>query len=325
MVRMKKNLMILAAALSLILSACSGAGAGEPQEQALAVTVSILPQAYFVNRIGGGLVTTNVMVGPGEEAHTYEPTPEQMKSLNDSRIFFSIGVEYEETWIPRFQDVNPDLRIVDSAEGIERLSMASGHHHHDGEDHGHEDHKDHENHEEHAHETGEGEEHQDEERLDPHVWLSPANGKIIAENILQAMIDLAPEHAGTFQENYEALINDINALDADIQETLSGAAGGSFMVFHPAWGYFAHAYDLEQIPVQVGGQDPSPAELAELVEIAQEENIRVVFVQPTFSTADAEAIAEEINAEVAVVDPLAQDWLENLKTVTEAFANALEN
>ncbi len=296
----KHKVITLLFILPLLLTACQGAQQTEGERIPLTITVSILPQAYFVERIAGDAVIINVMVGPGEEAHTYEPSPEQMKTLSHSPIFFSIGVEYEETWIPRFKDINPELAVVDSAAGIERIPMTDGH----------------------AHEE-ETEAHDEEGQTDPHVWLSPQNGKLIAQNILAVLTELAPEQSEAFNENYDNLIADIDALDSRIQTILDGAEGRAFMVFHPAWGYFAHDYDLEQIPVQVGGQDPSVSELAELVDQAREENIQVVFIQPSFSSTDAQAIAEEVNGEVAVVDPLARDWLSNLETVAEAFAEAL--
>jgi zinc transport system substrate-binding protein len=292
--------LLLLIIIPLILTACQAAEKTEGEETHLVVTVSILPQAYFVERIAGDAVMVNVMVGPGEEAHTYEPSPEQMKTLSSSQIFFSIGVEYEESWIPRFKDINPELTVIDSAAGIKRIPMTDDHIHKE-----------------------EPEEHNEEERMDPHVWLSPQNGKLIAQNMLTALVELAPEQAETFEENYDALMADIDALDARIQAILSNSEGRAFMVFHPAWGYFAHDYNLEQIAVQVSGQDPSVSELADLVDKALEENIRVVFIQPSFSSTDAQAIAEEINGEVAVVDPLARDWLTNLENVAEAFAAAL--
>lgn len=293
---------------SMMLAACqTNTQQNEADETGLIVTVSILPQAYFVERIAGDAVAINVMVGPGEEAHTYEPTPEQMKSLNQSPIFFSIGVEYENSWIPRFKDINPNLKVVDSTAGIQRIEVPENYAHLDEEeDHGAED-------DEHA------------DGLDPHVWLAPDNGKIIAKNMLDALTEMLPERSDTFQANYDALVNDINALDGQIQETLSGLEFRRFMVFHPAWGYFANQYNLEQIAVQVGGQDPSVRELAELVEIARGENIEVIFIQPTFNAANAETVAEEIEAEVAVVDPLAREWLSNLQQVAEAFAQALKD
>ncbi len=299
---MKASLLLIVSAAALLFSACQPSQQSTVDDDTLQVTVSILPQAFFVERIGGELVTVNVMVGPGEEAHTYEPTPGQMKALAASHIFFSIGVEYEQTWIPRFADINPALLFVDSAAGIERIPMADDH----------------------AQDENETNALAHEEGLDPHVWLSPDNGKVIAENILLALIAASPDNEEEFQANYEDLIAAIENLDQRIETVLSGVEQRTFMVFHPAWGYFAEQYNLEQLPVQVGGQDPSVSEMAALVEIALEEDIQVIFIQPTFNASDAQAIAAEIGAEVAVVDPLARDWLANLETVAEAFAAALK-
>jgi zinc transport system substrate-binding protein len=294
--------------LMLTLSACQPATAPQHgDEDRSLVTVSILPQAYFVARIGGDAVSVNVMVGPGEEPHTYEPKPDQMRALSDSQLFFTIGTEYEAAWLPRFRDVNPKMTIVDSATGIQRLPDQHDDHHEDQEAH-----------------PDESEVASDEQGLDPHVWLSPANGKIIAQNILNALVTHMPEREAYFQMNYDSLINDIDQLDGSITALLADLDQRAFMVFHPAWGYFANQYNLEQIPVQIGGQEPSASEMADLIAIAQSEQIRVIFIQPTFNTANAAAIAQEINAEIAVVDPLADDWLENLERVAAAFADALQ-
>jgi len=298
----KPSFLLLVSAASLLFSACQPSQQSTVDDDVLQVTVSILPQAYFVERIGGELVAVNVMVGPGEEAHTYEPTPGQMKALAESRIFFSIGVEYEQTWIPRFADINPAMLFVDSAAGIERIPVGDAQ----------------------AQDETETDNHTYNEGLDPHVWLSPDNGKIIAENVLLALIAVSPDHEEVLQANYDALIADIDSLDQRIEAALSGVEQRTFMVFHPAWGYFAEKYNLEQLPVQVEGQDPSVSEMAELIEIAREKDIWVIFIQPTFNASDAQAIAAEIGAEVAVVDPLARDWLTNLEAVAEAFAAALK-
>lgn len=272
------------------------------QEMSSQVTVSILPQAYFIERISGGRIAVNVMVGPGEEAHTYEPKPEQMRALAESQVFFTIGLEYEAVWVPRFLDINPNLTFIDLAKGIERIPLSSDHDHHEEE---------------------ENNDDEVEEGLDPHVWLSPENGRIIAKNTLDALSDLMPDSSEIFQENYDLLVADIESVDNRINDSLKNLDGRNFMVFHPAWGYFAEHYNLEQLPVQIGGQDPSASELASLIEIAQKEKIKVIFIQPSFNTASAEAIAQEIGAEVAVVDPLAQDWLSNLESAAEAFASAM--
>jgi zinc transport system substrate-binding protein len=298
-----KPLSFILLLLTSILYACQASGQETTsQEMTAQVTVSILPQAYFIERISGGSIAVNVMVGPGEEAHTYEPKPEQMRTLAESQVFFTIGLEYEAVWVPRFKEINPNLEFIDMAKGIQRIPLSTDHAHHDEE----------ENFDD---EVGKG--------LDPHVWLSPENGRIIAKNTLDALSNLMPDSAEIFQENFDALVADIDSVDTQINNSLKSLEQRKFMVFHPAWGYFAKQYDLEQLAVQVGGQDPSASELASLIEIAQNEKIKVIFIQPTFNTASAEAIAQEIGAEVVVVDPLAQDWLSNLESAAAAFKSAL--
>ena len=296
---------LLALVIVPVLGACqSTTGSTTGNADQVNVTVSIVPLAYFAERIGGDWVNTNIMVSPGEEPHSYEPTPEQMVAISESPIFFSIGVEYEDVWLPKFEEANPEMAVVNTSAGIDRIPVATS-----------------------VAEIGtptdvEADHHDEEGGLDPHVWLSPENGKIIAENMLNGLIKVAPEHEADFRSNYDALIADIDALDAQIQATLAGDQNQSFMVFHPAWGYFAKQYGLEQIAVQVGGQDPSASELADLVDIARARGITVIFVQPSFNSATVEALAQEIGGTVAIADPLAEDWLANLNTIANALAES---
>jgi zinc transport system substrate-binding protein len=296
-------LAILALLITPVLAACQPTTSTSVEESdGLSVIVSILPESYFAERIGGDWISVSVMVGPGQEPHTYEPTPDQMKTVSNAIVFFSIGVEYEDAWLPRFEDANPNMKVVDTSAGIQRIPMATS-----------------------VITINEPAETEHKGELDPHVWLSPDNGKVIAENMLNALIELAPQYEAEFRTNYEDLISDIDTLNTQIEEILAGDQQRPFMVFHPAWGYFAKQYDLQQIAVQIGGQDPSASELADLVTIAKEKQIKVVFVQPSFSSASAEAIAKEIGGTVATANPLAEDWLDNLKNVSEAFAAALGN
>ena len=293
----------------LLLFAISMAGCARPSDLdrvgTMTVTVSIAPQQYFVSRITGDDVRVNVMVEPGASPATYEPKPEQLAALSQSAAYFSIGVPFENIWLDRIADANPDMRIVDTTEGIERVPIEA--HTHEGE--GEEEHED-----EHDHAEG---------APDPHIWLSPSLVKIQARTIAEALIDLDPERQSTYQENLTAFLADIEALEATIEETLSGVENRKFLVFHPSWGYFAEDFGLEQIAIEVGGQEPSARELAALITLAQEEQIRVVFAQPEFSTEDASTIAEEIEGEVIMVSPLAVDWLDNMSKVADTFAAAL--
>lgn len=295
----KSYLISLTLLLSMVLGSCGSADNADVREGPLSVTVSIVPQAYFVERIGGEHVTVNVMVEPGASPATYEPKPEQLAALSESVAYFSIA------------DANPDMRIVDTAADVERLPI-SDHAHHDEEAHE----------EEHADEEHEDEEHA-EGTLDPHIWLSPELVKVQAQSIHDALVELDPEHEADYAANLEAFLADLDALQADIHKTLAGVENRAFMVFHPSWGYFADEFNLTQIPIEVGGQEPSAQELAALIDEAQEENIKVIFAQPEFSTSAAETIAQEIGGEVLLVSPLARDWLANLRDIAATFADVL--
>ena len=158
---------------------------------------------------------------------------------------------------------------------------------------------------------------------DPHVWLSPPNALVIARNIFVSLCELAPEKEPAFERGYRSLMTDIIDLDAVLSNLFRENKGKRFIVFHPAWGYFAHAYGLEQVPVEVEGKEPKPAELAHLITFAREQGVRVVFVQPQLSRKSAETIADAIGGVVVAVDPLAEDWLGNIRTVASNIADAL--
>ncbi|MFG6100741.1 cation ABC transporter substrate-binding protein [Leptolyngbyaceae cyanobacterium CCMR0082] len=283
----------------------------------LDITVSILPQEYFVEKIGGDRVEVNVMVQPGESPATYEPKPQQLKDLSEAEAYVRIGVPFENAWMNKIQSANAQMLVIDSAQGIERLEMAA-HHHHD-EDHA-EEAADHDHEEEHEHE----EKHEHAEgTLDPHIWLSPQRVKIQAQNIYQGLVTIDPENEATYQANLTQFLGEIDQLDQQIKQNLVGVENREFIVFHPAWGYFAQDYDLEQVPIEIGGQEPSAAELGELIQQAKTENIQVIFAQPEFSTKSAETIANEIAGEVLFITPLASNWSDNLLQVSQTFADVL--
>jgi len=264
------------------------------------VTVSIIPQKYFVEQIAKELVTVNVMVGAGSSPHTYEPKPAQMKMLANSDAYFSIGDGFEKAWLPKFKSSNPHMLMVDSIKGIQKIAMSG--HHHEGEKKGHEV----------------------PEELDPHVWLDPMLVKIQARNILDALSSLYPLHVKTFEQNYDEFIRSIDTLDATIQASLKEVTSRTFIVFHPSFGYFAARYHLEQLPIEVSGKEAKPNELATIIKEAKEENAKVVFVSPQFSQKSAQTIAKQINGKVLTIDPLAYEWHENLLNIAKIFQSALK-
>ena len=284
--------------LAFSLTAC---GANQPENasfEGLVVSVSVLPEKYFVDRIGGEFVQVNVMVGPGDSPHSYEPKSSQMAALSNSDVYFRIGVEFEDAWMNRIASANPNMQIIDLTQGILRIPA--------------EQHLD----------AGESA-HDDGDELDPHIWTSPANGIVIAESITDTLVSLDPLHADIFKSNLEDLRGDIHTLQADISAAFENLESRKFMVFHPAWGYFAGEFGLEQIPIEVAGSEPSLREQTDLIERAKKENITVIFAQPEFSTRSADYIASEIAGKVILVSPLAEDWLGNLRRVADIIAEEL--
>lgn len=283
----------------MLLTGCATTPAQQESDR-LNVTVSILPEKYFVERIGGDKVQVNVMVGPGDSPHTYEPKPEQMAALSRSRVYFAIGVEFEGAWLEKFRSANPEMVLVDVSGSIEKIPM---------EDH---------------HDEGETEEddHSGEE-LDPHIWTSPENAKTIARRIAETLSEVDDQNASYYQSNLEDLLTDINQLQIDIQSLLKDKLNRQFLVFHPAWGYFAQEFGFEEISIEVGGTEPSASELSAIITNALDKNIRVVFAQPEFSTQIADYIASEIDGKVMLITPLAEDWLENLRLVALSLAENL--
>jgi zinc transport system substrate-binding protein len=263
-----------------------------------------LPLEYFVKKIGGDRFSVNVMVQPGAEPATYEPKPQQMGALSKAEAYISIGVPFEKAWMSKIKAANSQMLIIDSAKGIQRMEMMT-HHHHGQEEHDHE----------HL---------EDGKTLDPHIWLSPQLVKVQAKNIYQGLIQLDPSNKEQYKQNLDQFRAEIDQLDQIIKQNLAGIKNRKFIVFHPAWGYFARDYNLEQVPIEVEGQEPSAAELAELIQEAREENIKIIFAQPEFNRKSAETIAQEIGGKVLLITPLAPNWSDNLLQVSQTFAEVLK-
>jgi zinc transport system substrate-binding protein len=279
----------------------------ETTSEPLDITVSILPQKYFVAKIGGNRVKVNVMVGPGDNLHIYEPKPQQLQDLSGAQAYVTIGVPFEKAWMGKIKAANPQMAIIDSAEGIERMEMVAQH-----------------NHEDEGEQAGESKQDRAGETSDPHIWLSPKLVKIQAQNIYRGLIQIDPNHKDQYQANLAQFSTEIDQLDREIRSNLDGIENRKFIVFHPAWGYFARDYNLEQVPIEVGGQEPSAAELGTVIAEAKQENIKVIFAQPEFSTQQAETIAREIGGEVLLITPLAPDWSNNLLKVSQTLAKVLK-
>jgi zinc transport system substrate-binding protein len=314
--RLRCVLVVLAAA-SACLGAASPCPAGAADSQAkLKVFVSILPQAFFVERVGGTLVEVNVLVGPGQSPHVYEPTPKEMARLADANVYFSIGWPFERQLLAKARAANPNLRVVDMGEGVPLRWFTPA-----------------ESAAEEEHETPEkgvrgldnqGPQTPSKGEPDPHVWLNPRYAKILAANVCKALSAADPAHAAEHEKNLAALQADLDRLDGQLKETLAPLKGKEFFVYHPAFGYFADAYGLKQVPVEIEGKEPTARQLAALVDRAKNEGVRVIFVQPQFSPKSAQAVAQAIGGAVVPMDDLARDYIANLERMARAVKAAIE-
>lgn len=288
--------LLLPLVLLLSLQGCAG---GERSGK-LQVMASIEPLAYFARRIGGDQVEVSVMVPPGADPHGYEPTPKQMARLASSVLFIKAGsgVEFELHWIPRMLELNRPLRICDASAGVHLIPMP-GPGHDDGVV---------------AHRPG---------GPDPHFWLAPANARVIAANVAEALAAADPANRSLYEANRHQLDGELMALAKELESRLSKVRRREFIVFHPAWGYFARQFGLRQIAVEQDGKSLTPALMARVIETARHEGISTVFVSPQFSSSQAEAIARDIGGSTVAIDPLSGDYQENLLRAATAIAGGM--
>jgi len=254
------------------------------------VVVSIVPEKTFIQKIAKDKVNVTVMVKSGNSSHTYEPKPSQMIAISKSKLYLSIGVEFEETWIKRFKSQNPSLKFVNLSSNITKLPMIAHHDYHDS-------------------------------GLDPHIWTSPKNVSIMAKTIYKALVELDPANEKFYKTNLKSFLNKIQDTDKKIRDILKELPPKTkFMVFHPSWGYFAHDYNLVQIAVEVEGKKPKPKEMVAIMQEAKEEHVRVIFTQPEFSDKSAKIIARELHIPVEKISPLSPNWSENLINMAKKIA-----
>ncbi|MFO7849367.1 MAG: zinc ABC transporter substrate-binding protein [Spirochaetia bacterium] len=280
---------------------------GADNDKILEIFVSILPQKYFAERIAGERADVSVMVPPGSNPATYDPTPRQVSKLGTADIFFTIGVPFENSFLPSIEENMPDISIVDTSEGIEKRSIQA-----ESTEEDHDDEYD--DHTQEDHEAG---------MPDPHIWMSPPLVKKLAENMLEALVSLAPKYSDDFEDNYDNFIDDINKLDSELQELLEPVKESPLFVYHPSFGYFAETYGLRQIPIELGGNEPTSRQLREVISTAKERGVRVIFVQPEFSKTSARRAAEAIDGAVVEVAPLKENYMENMRHIADEVRRGL--
>lgn len=307
---MLKRLAIVTLLLSVVLGLGWPANAEEKSMGNVKAFASISPMAYFVERVGGPNVEVSVLVGPGQDPHTFEPTPKLMAKLADAQVLFKMGFPFEETLIKKVGSTFRNVEVVDLQKGIKLRKMTGEESEAGVAEHGHGEA------EEHEHESGE---------MDQHSWLDPQLAKIQARTIANTLIRIDPSHKAEYEKNLKDFQTDLDAVHEQLTKALAPVKGRSFFVFHPAYGYFGDAYGLKQIPVQIEGKEPTAKQLARLIDLAREDGVRVIFVQPQFSRKSAEALAKAIGGAVVPLDDLARDYLRNLREMAANLDSALSS
>lgn len=269
------------------------------------VFVSILPQVYFVERIGGNCVDVEVMVLPGQNPATYEPSALQMTKLSRAQVYFRIGVPFENTFIPKIKNNMNYLLMVDTRKDIKPRKMAT--HLHPESEHHNENTADYNHH----------------DNPDPHIWLSPKLAKKQAKTIFETMVLIDPKSKEEYAANYKLFIHDMDTLDLNIKKALAPLKGEKIFVFHPAYGYFTDAYGLRQVAVEIEGKEPKGKAFVQFIKMAKKDNIKNIFVQPQFSTKSAMAIAHAIGGTVVYLNPLAKDYIRNMEDMAMKIKNAI--
>lgn len=260
------------------------------------VIVSIQPLKYFVQFIADSSLQVKVLVPPGSSPEMFEPTPQQMAELTQAKAYFSIGLlDFEKGMEQKLKD-NAEFRYIDLSQGLELIKGECEHNH------------DHESHQGHHH------------AVDPHTWMSAANARVMAKSIAQSLTALFPERESEFNANLNRLLVHIDSVDTKVRAILTGSGQKTFVIYHPALGYYARDYGLTQLSVEHEGKSPSAKGVMELVERCRAEGIKTILSQSQFDTHNSQTIANELGGTVVKVDPLQENWAESMIFIANAIA-----
>jgi len=253
----------------------------------LVVAVSILPLKEFVTEIGGDKVNVNVMIPPGAFPHSYEPKPVQLRQLKNTNLFVKVGtpVEFEVNWMDKLLQINPQMCVIDASPGIDLIRS--------------------------------------EDHIDPHIWLSPKNVKLMVQSITRGLILADSINSQYYWNNQDIYLRKLDQLDQQISALLVKKVRPEFIVLHPSWNYFARDYGLVQIGIEQEGKEPSAKHLQSLIDDATLKNISTIFIAPQDNPKNAYTIANELSASVQTIDPLNEHYLKNLFHVAQLISEAL--
>lgn len=263
------------------------------------IIVSIAPLLEFAEKIGGDKIQTSLMVPDGASPHTYEPKPGQLVEVSKARIYVKVGtpIEFEINWLDKLLAMNKNMLVIDASQSI-RLITENHEHRHSNQIH--------------------------KQNVDPHIWLSPQNAKIMVENIYKGIVKVDTINQKYYEQNKNLYLSKLDSLDEEIRSALALKKTRKFMVYHPSWGYFADQYQLQQISVEEEGKEPTAKGIQNLIEQARRDSINVIFVSPQFNMMNAKQIAREIGGRIISVNPMEKDYISNLKRVARILKETMK-
>lgn len=272
------------------LTACNGGGKTDGAEDARVITVSILPQKYFLEKIVGDRFDVKCMLDKGGNPETYEPSMSYMMNLEKSDAYFMIGnLGFELGIRGKIKEYNPDIKVCDVSEGID---LISGSHHFNADD---------------------------EEGIDPHVWTSVVNARVIIKNMFDDVVEIDPEHKVEYEKNYRDFDKELSEFQDSIAMRLRDVKGGAFVVWHPSLSYFARDYGLEQISLEYEGKEVPVRYLEKKVEYAVSRGPKVFFYQKGMDTNQVQTVNAQIGTRLVEINPLGYDWKSEIKKIADAL------
>ncbi|QSH41623.1 zinc ABC transporter substrate-binding protein [Lentisphaerota bacterium ZTH] len=300
------SLLTLAALLTILFNTGCGKKTStvKLKKGQMLIYTSIQPMAFMTAKIAGQYAVVKALIPAGKSPHDFSPSPSQIGEMSKARLYFTTGLPLEEKLvIPALKDST--VQIVDTTAGIQQLAVVCDKSCRCGQT-----------------KSSSG---SVTSQVDRHVWLSPENNMIIAKNIFDAITAADPKHKDYYKLNFDNLIRCLKAVDQRLKKQLEPHRGEIFLVYHPAFGYFARQYNLKQEAVEFEGKKPSPAHLQAIINMAKEKNVHIIFVQPQFNKKSAEVIAAEIQGKVVELDPLAYNILENYTIIATSIQSAIKS
>ncbi len=258
----------------------------------LGVAVTLVPYADFVRQVGGDKVDVTVMVPPGANPHSYEPTTSQMVALSKAEVYVKVGapIEFELAWMDKLIQQNPDMLVINGSDGIDFITSADP----------------------------------DEPGMDPHVWTSPLKVKNIVQNICAGLVAADPDNTAYYQSNRDSYLNELDALDEYINGKFEGYAMRYFLIYHPSFGYFAAEYNLNQLSIEFEGKEPTPQGVQQCIDLAKQYDLNYVFIEPQYPLQYAQTIADATGGKTAVANDLPSDYINSMRSLADAIALELE-